>query len=267
MTDRSDFDFDAAPFDIAHVELAVRDLGTARFYRDALGLTVHDEQSDRVTLGAAKPFLTLVEADGAEADDPRRPGLFHVAIHLPSAQALSDWLAFALRAEVPLTGASDHGASRAIYLDDPEGNGIEIYTDYPTATWTLPDGSIKLTTDPLDMQAMPAPDGWDGVPDGTRIGHVHLRVSDTAESEAFWTGLGFDLTARYPGASFFGSGGYHHQIAGNTWHTRTNRLGFDPDSLGLSRLTLAASKDALSAMGTPPTTDPSGLPLGFVAKG
>ena len=212
-------------------------------------------------------LLTLVEADGAEADDPRRPGLFHVAIHLPSAQALSDWLAFALRAEVPLTGASDHGASRAIYLDDPEGNGIEVYRDRPRAEWARDGDGYVIATHRLDLDALAADaaEAWTGAPEGTTVGHVHLQVGDLDEAAAFYDRvLGMERMAVYPGASFWSTGRYHHHLGANVWNSRgASRR--DGTSAGLAEVVLRADDPTRARLGTDRIVDPWGIPFALVA--
>jgi catechol 2,3-dioxygenase len=126
---------------------------------------------------------------------------------------------------VPLQGASDHLVSEAIYLGDPEGNGIEVYRDRPREEWNyLQDGMVKMATLRLDLQALydEAPkDTWNGMADGTAIGHIHLQVSDITQANAFFGDvLGLDLMATYPGASFFASGKYHHHVGANIWNSR-----------------------------------------------
>src|SRR6266480_11340 len=125
---------------------------------------------------------------------------------------------------VPLTGASDHAVSEAFYLDDPEGNGVEVYCDRPAETWEWTGTDLKITTDPLDVESIlrevPPTATYPGAPDGLRIGHVHLRVGDVARAEAFYRdALGLDVTRRRQGATFLSSGRYHHHIAGNVWHS------------------------------------------------
>jgi catechol 2,3-dioxygenase len=113
--------------------------------------------------------------------------------------------------------------SEAIYLSDPEGNGIEVYADKPRAVWPQENGQLRMATERLDLDALArAADGpWQGAPDGTVVGHVHLQVGDVAEAEAFNSGtLGFPVTTHYPGAAFYGSGGYHHHLATNVWNSR-----------------------------------------------
>ena len=209
------------------VRLTVADLDRARaFYRRALGLRELEGGDGLVLLGPA-PDRPLVEVAGAAAA-PRRPrgstGLFHLAILVPSRAELARSLRRVLDAGGSFTGASDHLVSEALYLDDPEGSGIEIYRDRPREDWTRDEGGLRMATLPLDMEGvireMPAsPDA--GMPEGTTMGHVHLQVRDIPEAEAFYSGvIGFDPTVRgYPGALFVSAGGYHHHVGLNTWGT------------------------------------------------
>lgn len=224
--DTRSFDMHNAPLRIGVVRLDVRDLTrVSGFYQDILGLTRIEDSTDRVTLGAAgTPLLTLVHKPGLAAPDPHAAGLFHTAFLLPSRADLGRWVAHARLRGVRLQGASDHIVSEAVYLADPEGNGIEVYADRPVSKWRTDRGDIAMATDPLDLPDLlrAGADGtWDGAPAGTTVGHIHLQVGDTGPAETFWSGiLGFDITSRYPGAAFFGAGGYHHQVAANVWNSR-----------------------------------------------
>jgi len=212
-----------APFHIGAVTLRVHDLpGLTAFYRDGIGLAVIETGANFVALGVDGELLVRLEQGATRPSSPA--GLFHIAILLPSRSDLADWVAHAAATRIALEGASDHLVSEALYLSDPEGNGIEIYRDRPRADWPRRDGAIKMATDRLDLNALLAearPGAYAGMPAGTRMGHIHLRVGDTAEAESFYVGLlGFELMVRYPGASFMASGGYHHHIAGNVWNSR-----------------------------------------------
>jgi catechol 2,3-dioxygenase len=212
-----------APFHIGTVTLRVTDLpGLTAFYRDGIGLRVIAESADASDLGIDGEVLVRLERGATRPTSAA--GLFHLAILLPSRADLADWLAHAATIRLPLEGASDHLVSEALYLSDPEGNGIEIYRDRPRADWPRRDGAIQMATERLDLQALLAearPGRSAGMPAGTRMGHIHLRVGDTAAAEAFYaSALGFELMVRYPGASFLASGGYHHHIAGNVWNSR-----------------------------------------------
>lgn len=227
MTDTADlFDMDAAPMRIGAVRLKVRDLdAVSGFYRRVLGLSPLTQGDGEITLGTGETsLLTLVGNPGLTPHDPRQAGLFHTAFLLPARPDLARWLSHAAATGVRLQGASDHIVSEALYLADPEGNGIEIYADRPVSRWRGPDGAIAMATERLDLDELLGAAGgmdWAGFPAGGIVGHVHLQVGDTATADSFYRDiLGFDIAARYPGASFYGSGGYHHQLAGNVWNSR-----------------------------------------------
>lgn len=237
-----------APMEIGTVTLTVRDLSrSADFYARALGLEKLNSDGTEAALGAGQRVLVRLIADPAARErSPREAGLFHTAILLPDRAALGAWVHHASATRLPVQGASDHRVSEAIYLADPEGNGIEIYADRPRAAWTKPDGSIHMTTDPLDIDdlAASARGPWKGAPDGTTVGHVHLQVGDVKQAEAFYAGtLGFAITAHYPGAAFYGAGGYHHHFATNVWNSRG--AGARTPSTGLTAVEILA--DAASA--------------------
>lgn len=228
------FDMNVAPMRIGAVRLKVRDLATiSGFYQRTLGLIPLSESDSGLTLGTGKTPLIHLEGNPAFIPhDPRQAGLFHTAFLMPSRADLARWLAFVIEIRVPLQGASDHIVSEAIYLADPEGNGIEVYADRPPNRWRDAAGEINMATEPLDAQDLLSAaggTGWSRFPENGIIGHVHLQVGDTTEAERFYRDvLGFDVTSRFFGASFFGSGGYHHQLAGNIWNSR--RAGHRPDS-------------------------------------
>jgi catechol 2,3-dioxygenase len=242
----------SAPLEISYVVLTVHDLpGVADFYRRTLGLTDLAHSPNRISLGAGdRVLLELIADPAARRADPREAGLFHTAFLMPSRPALARWLIHAANSVVQLQGASDHLVSEAIYLADPEGNGIEVYVDRPRDRWHGPDGAIKMATERLDLNelARAADAPWTGAPDGLVIGHVHLQVGAVPEAEAFYSGLlGLPVMARYPGAAFYGSGGYHHHIATNVWNSRGAGLREQP-STGLTRLVLAADPAELVAI-------------------
>lgn len=143
---------------------------------------------------------------------------------MPTRADLADWLRHVAGQGVRLQGASDHIVSEALYLADPEGNGIEVYVDRPVSRWLDTAGHIQMSTDPLDVDDLLAAAGdepWEQFPAQGSIGHVHLQVGDTAAADRFYRDvLGLVSTVDYPGASFYGSGGYHHQLAGNIWNSR-----------------------------------------------
>ncbi len=210
---------------IGSVGLTVADLNRARdFYRDAVGLEVIDSENGTARLGAGDTTLVELVEDPSAPERPRHTsGLFHQAILVPSRADLAAALHRVVDAGWRLSGASDHLVSEALYLSDPEGNGIEIYRDRPREEWPVRDGTIQMSTEPLDLEGVLGElrheDVGKGMPGGTRIGHVHLNVGDLTAAEAFYSGgLGFDVTVRgYPGALFLSAGGYHHHIGLNTW--------------------------------------------------
>jgi catechol 2,3-dioxygenase len=210
---------------IGPVSLTVADLPRVlAFYTERLGFRVHADDGGTIRLGAgASDLLVLVERK-----DAQRPhgttGLFHFAVLLPSREALALALARLAETRTLLHGASDHRVSESLYLADPEGNGIELYRDRPRDTWVWEDGTLRMTVDPLDVEALlqeaaTSATVWSGLPEGTVIGHVHLKVAHIAPAERFYCDLlGFELTARYGArASFVAMEGYHHHVAFNTW--------------------------------------------------
>ncbi len=265
----------SAPVEIGAVTLTVHDLpGIAGFYERALGLSRLSGDGTEVVLGAgSEAFLTLRADPAARAADPSEAGLFHTAFLMPSRAALARWLIHAANSGVQLGGASDHIVSEAIYLNDPEGNGIEVYADRPRTGWTGPDGKVKMATVRLDLNGLAAAaDGpWAGAPEGAVIGHVHLQVGNTEVAERFFADtLGMDIVARYPGATFASTGGYHHHLAGNVWNSRGAGQRSRPMT-GLSRLTLRAEPDAHDALaarlGGAVASDPWGTEFALARKG
>jgi catechol 2,3-dioxygenase len=214
------------PHRIGRIALIVRDLQSmARFYQRVIGLKVMDLASNRAALGAGDAVLVELRHDPAAPLQSRREaGLFHTAFLLPSRADLGAWIAHAGQESVRLTGAADHLVSEAVYLSDPEGNGIEVYVDRPSDAWPRHGGMIEMASEPLDLgglAAAAAGHDWSGFPENGTVGHVHLQVGDIPAAEDFYVGvLGLDLTCRYQGASFFGSGGYHHQMAANVWNSQ-----------------------------------------------
>jgi len=236
-----------APYHIGAVTLRVRDLAKlTAFYRDAIGLQLLAVAGQSAELGVAG--RVLVRLEGGAAQPSSAAGLFHLAILLPSRRDLGDWLKHAAETGIRLEGASDHLVSEALYLSDPEGNGIEIYRDRRRAEWPRrADGGIAMATERLDLDRLLAEAGsgpYAGMPAGTGMGHIHLQVGDTAAAEAFYRDLiGFELMVRYPGASFLASGGYHHHIAGNIWGSR-GAGPRQPGEAGLDRFELVARDEA-----------------------
>ena len=208
------------------VRLQVGDLARSlAFYTSVLGLRVVDRDATRAQLAAHgddRPLVELQERTGARAVARRgRLGLYHFAILLPDRPSLGRFVRHL--AEIGAhAGAGDHLVSEALYLQDPDGLGIEVYADRPRETWRRIDRELMIATDPVDMEDLAraaGPARWQGMPAGTVIGHVHLHVGSIEDASAFFSdALGFDrITWRYPGALFLGAGGYHHHLGTNTW--------------------------------------------------
>lgn len=222
------------PIHVGRSHLVVSDLDRVKqFYETMLGLQVIEQTASGAVLGAGgKPLLTLTTGGNVQRAPRNAAGLFHTAFLLPDRNELGHWLAHAVAHGVRLDGASDHLVSEAIYLSDPEGNGIEVYADRPVEDWTfLSDGTVEMATLHLDLQGLydNAPKTpWGGMTDKAAIGHMHLQVGNIPEANRFYEGvLGLKKMAVYPGASFFGAGTYHHHVAANIWNSRgaTSREG------------------------------------------
>ena len=212
---------------VGAVHLTVSDLTRSLdYYRGAVGLAVLEEGPGRASLGAdGRELITLVEERGARSA-AGYTGLYHFALLVPERAELAAWLAHAARDRVPLVGLSDHFVSEALYLSDPDGHGIEIYRDRPREIWADKVGTT-LTTMPLDVDDLlgalddPATEPFDGLPAGTVMGHVHLKVAGIPEAIDFYRDiLGFGLMAQLgEQAAFLSAGGYHHHVGANTWES------------------------------------------------
>ncbi len=211
---------------IGTVHLQVPDLNRSiQFYTDIIGLQTSSRENGSVELGVgdARPLLRLTERSNARRVQGTA-GLYHFAILVPSRWDLGRSLHRIAETRTPVTGFADHLVREALYLPDIDGNGIEIYRDRPRDKWQFQDGSLRMGTDPLDVEDVLAevgdkPPEWTGLASGTSMGHMHLHVGDISEAEAFYCGiLGFDLMIRLAGsAGFVSAGGYHHHLGFNIW--------------------------------------------------
>src|SRR3954452_8196714 len=214
-----------APVAPAEVTVSVADLGrSVDYWENAIGLQVNSRENGTARMGVpGRDLVVLQEQPGARPGRGTNTGLFHLALLLPDRASLAGWLEHAATDGVRLTGASDHFVSEALYLRDPDGHGIEIYADRPREGWRWVDGRVQMGGGPIDVRGLHAEaeragERWSGMPAGTIIGHVHLRVGDVAAAEAFYHGvLGFDVVAGGPSALFVSAGGYHHHLGLNTW--------------------------------------------------
>lgn len=248
------------------VELSVSDLDRSlAYWQEAIGLRVLSRENGAAELGADSPLVRLVEEPGARSAQGFT-GLFHVALLVPDRPSLGRFLTHTAREQIPLTGLSDHVVSEAIYLRDPDYHGIEVYADRPREQW---EGRVSqtMTTIPLDTDSLLEEAGdvdFDGLPDGTTVGHVHLCVRDVDEMVGFYRDkLGMGLMAQAGRqAAFLSAGGYHHHLGGNTWETR----GAPPAPEGTARLLRfsivlpdAAEKERVAErIGGAEVRDPSG---------
>jgi catechol 2,3-dioxygenase len=210
---------------IAEVHLTISDLDRSiAFYTDRLGFRVHRRDASSATLGAGGPDLLVLVRSPTAPRVRGTTGLYHFAILVPSRRELARSLGRLVETSTRMQGAADHGVSQALYLADPDGNGIEIYWDRPRAAWPFHDGRLEMTTDPLDLEDLlaqqpHATESRNTLAAGTLIGHVHLHVANLRDAEAFYVGLlGFDLMQRFGASALFVSaGGYHHHVGLNTW--------------------------------------------------
>jgi catechol 2,3-dioxygenase len=215
---------------VVAVSLKVADLDRAiGFYRDVLGFDLMQQMGDQAAFLSAGGYhhhigLNTWESKGGSPPAPGTTGLFHLAIRYPTRAGLADALKRLVDNRVPISGASDHGVSEAIYLHDPDGNGIELYRDRPREEWPRAQGKLRMTSDPLDLGALLSAADQDSerlqpLADGTVVGHVHLHVPHLEPAREFYCDtLGFDLMQRLgASAMFVSAGGYHHHLGFNTW--------------------------------------------------
>ncbi len=253
------------------------------YYRAAVGLEVLAEGDGRASLGVGgRELLGLVQEPLARAA-VGYSGLYHFALLLPERVDLARWLAHGARDRVPLVGLSDHFVSEALYLSDPDGHGIEIYWDRSRELW---EGQVasRMTTLPLDVESLlgelddPSTEPFHGLPSGTRMGHVHLKVARIADTVAFYRDvLGFALMAQMGShAAFLSAGGYHHHLGANTWESADHRVP-PPGAAGLRHATIVLPDEAerdrvlerversgqtrAEGPGDPVVHDPSGIAL------
>lgn len=231
---------------IGRVHLQVSNLQRSLdFYQNKLGFRLVSQNGKNVALsatGTEPTLIMLTEILNAIPRPKNTTGLYHVAIRLPGRAELAQVFRHLLNERWPFQGFADHSVSEALYLADPDSNGLELYADRPRDVWWGADGKIKMGVDPLDIKdLLSAGDRpWTGIDPGTDIGHIHLQVSDLARSEAFYAGLiGLDvIEPDYPGALFLSAGGYHHHLGMNTW-TGINAPPPPPNAVGLISFSLS----------------------------
>lgn len=274
---------------VGPVSLTVSDLARSlEFYQQVLGLTVLAQEDRTAHLGVpGRTLLILHGLPGAVPAPRTSPGLYHFALLLPTRADLGRLVRHIASLGVRL-GQGDHLVSEAFYLNDPDGHGIEVYQDRPRSSWKWNFDEVQMGSEPVDVQSLLAEAGPDapyaGLPGGTVMGHIHLRVTDIAATEAFYRGvLGFDVVSRWSGQALFVSvGGYHHHLGLNTWESR----GGQPAPEGTVRLECAELQlpnraeidrvaERLTAAGLPferqdsglQVRDPAGNLLRFITSG
>lgn len=266
------------------VGLAVRDLGRSlAFYGEALGLERLEGDGGRAVVGAGgRPLLELVERPGAERD-PDAAGLYHVALLQPDRAALGHALRRLARSGTGLTGVADHLVSEAVYLNDPDGHGIEVYADRPREAWPAGRGAdrVGMANAPLDYPGIEAAAERDPAGEartaGVVVGHVHLETHDMAAARGFYTDrVGLDVMVDAGRAVFLAADGYHHHLALNVWGRRRHGYADGPDRLGLLYYTLVLpdARGLAATLGAEPAgdatfrlRDPSGVEVRIAAGG
>jgi catechol 2,3-dioxygenase len=266
---------------VGQVNLKVQSLERSlAFYEQVIGFKVYEktDKSAKLTADGKTVLLSIEQPADVIPKKGRTTGLYHFALLLPHRADLAKVLKHFLQTGYPLQGASDHLVSEALYLADPDGNGIEIYTDRPASKWNWNDSQVVMATEALDAENLLSEgmEGtWSGLPAGTVMGHIHLHVAELGKTEEFYTrGLGFDVVSRYgPQALFISTGKYHHHIGLNTWNGAgaptppANSVGLEsfalvlPDEASLKE-TVASLKEIGASVGEEKgrfiTTDPSG---------
>jgi len=282
---------------VSHVQLKVSNLERSiAYYKDILGFNVLEQTNNSVilTFDGSTSLLSLEEVPNAIPLRRGVTGLYHFALLLPTRKDLGNFIQNIIQQNVRV-GAGDHHVSEAFYLNDPDGNGIEVYTDRPEQEWIWNDeGMVYMTTEQVNVQSvLSEADGtWNGLPTGTVMGHIHLSVSNLAESEKFYTeALGYEVVTRYGDqALFISTGKYHHHIGLNTWES-LHGVPSPENAVGLKSYTVVLDDEAqadeikanLSKMGAKvevfegashfggsqafSTVDPSGIRIVFTFDG
>ena len=216
---------------ICNIQLRTANVSRLRdFYVDILGFEpLETDEGERQLFSDIDqdPLVTIHEQMDAAPRTDSSPGLYHVAFLMPTRTELARILARLAEKRYALQGFADHGVSEAIYLSDPDGNGIELYCDRPREAWPRKNGELEMFTRPLDLENLLSEIGdetqaWDGIHPETTIGHIHLQVSDVVKSgEYYHNVLGYDIIQKnFPGAQFLSTGGYHHHIGINNWNSK-----------------------------------------------
>jgi len=231
------------------VHIAATDLDrSVGFYGDALGLQLHGREDGQAALGAGEEDLLVLHEEPDARRAGRHAGLYHFALLHPSREELARAAQRLLVTRTPISGASDHGISEAIYLPDPDGNGIELAADRGRERWGDLSDPKPIGPRPLDMQSLLSMvDGRDVPPladPGLKVGHLHLHVGDVDEALGFYRDvIGFEPMTVFPSAAFIAAGGYHHHLGLNTWQGEGVPAA-PPGVVGLRRWTILLGEAA-----------------------
>lgn len=232
---------DQSAIQVTNINLNVKNLQTMlNFYSHILGLKVVSTNGTSAVLqvGLSGHTITLYEIKEGRQPSLSEAGLFHVAFLLPDRKDLADFLFHISQSNIPV-GGGDHLVSEALYLNDPEGNGIEVYYDRPKSEWLWENDKVKMDTlqvDTDDLLNQRTEMGWDKMPNNAKIGHLHLKTSDLTIARHFYIEqLGLQHISNFPQALFMSSKYYHHHIAVNTWQSRLPRIENDK-SYGLAHI-------------------------------
>jgi catechol 2,3-dioxygenase len=244
------------PWPLRELTLKVLDLPAQTAFYESFGLQVLERGKREAMLGAGEMLLRLKQLPGGKRRPPRTAGLYHFALLLPARQFLGAFLRTAYLNQWHFAGSADHLVSEALYFYDPEGNGIEVYADRPAESWDWVDGTVKMATWALDLDELtqlPGPE-WKGFPAATRLGHVHLTVSDLDDSQEFYESLGMSVTLDWGTFRFMSWDGYHHHVAINLVEGRKAAV-VTPEISGLESFSL--NRDSVPGM----IVDPNGIAL------
>ncbi|MCA1029674.1 VOC family protein [Bacillus timonensis] len=211
---------------VRHVHINVTDIQRSlSFYQDIIGFQILSQSDDQAILSAdgLSPLLTIQQPKALEPKQNRTTGLYHFALLLPTRHDLATFIQHIAKKRYRIQGGSHHGISEALYLADPDGNGIEVYADTPTSTWRWEDDRLALQSEPLDIEELlqvAKGQQWNGLPTDTIMGHIHLHVANLDEVDKFYQqGLGFTLVSQLSKqAHFYATGNYHHHIGVNVWN-------------------------------------------------
>jgi catechol 2,3-dioxygenase len=273
------------------VALTVTDLDrSVAWYQAALGMRVHRQDVGVAALGDGEEDVLVLHEDATATQPSRRSsGLYHYALLFPTREELARAALRLGATRTPIQGASDHGTHEAIYLPDPDGNGIELAADRPREQWPTPEEEFSRGGPmPLDFDALLETVAGEGSVDpqvqrGLRVGHVHLHVGDIPRALAFYRdAIGFDVWAMMPTAAFVSAGGYHHHLGLNTWRGE-GAAPQRPGVVGLRHWTIVlatvddvaevrarvryAGLDAADVAGGFAVTDPFGMTVRVVVAG